>query len=131
MKRSGIADLPLHGGPVPDWLAHRMTLLGAGITEAIVRDYGVSAFLSRLSDPFWFHAFGSVLGMDWHPSGITTSAVGTVATSSLHEWYMRRSARKSTCILRLSLRGSTGNRIQRSNDPGRGGLGLDGAIDSR
>jgi uncharacterized protein len=78
MKRSGIADLPLHGGRVPAWLAQRMTLLGAGITEAIVRDYGVSAFLSRLSDPFWFQAFGSVLGMDWHSSGITTSVMGAL-----------------------------------------------------
>ena len=78
MKRSGIADLPLHGGRVPAWLAERMTLLGAGITEAIVRDYGVSAFLSRLSDPFWFQAFGSVMGMDWHSSGITTSVMGAL-----------------------------------------------------
>jgi hypothetical protein len=78
MKRSGFADLPLHGGRVPAWLAERMTLLGAGITEAIVRDYGVSAFLSRLSDPFWFQAFGSVLGMDWHSSGITTSVMGAL-----------------------------------------------------
>jgi uncharacterized protein len=78
MKRSGIADLPLHGGRVPAWLAERMTRLGAGITEAIVRDYGVSAFLSRLSDPFWFQAFGSVLGMDWHSSGITTSVMGAL-----------------------------------------------------
>src|SRR5207244_2550610 len=72
------ADLPLHGGRVPPWLAERMTLLGTAITEAIVRDYGVSAFLSRLSDPFWFQAFGSVLGMDWHSSGITTSVMGAL-----------------------------------------------------
>src|SRR5947208_14033462 len=52
MKRSGIADLPLHGGRVPDWLAQRMTRLGAAITEAIVYDYGAAAFLSQLSDPF-------------------------------------------------------------------------------
>src|SRR5262245_65083704 len=78
MKRSGIADLPLHGGRVPQWLAERMTRLGTAITAAIVRDYGVSAFLSRLSDPFWFQAFGSVLGMDWHSSGITTSVMGAL-----------------------------------------------------
>lgn len=56
MKRSGIADLPLHGGRVPSWLAGRMTRLGAAIVEIIVRDHGASAFLSRLSDPFWFQA---------------------------------------------------------------------------
>jgi hypothetical protein len=78
MNRSGTADLPLHGGRVPPWLAERMTRLGAAITEAIVRQYGVSAFLSRLSDPFWFQAFGSVLGMDWHSSGITTSVMGAL-----------------------------------------------------
>ena len=78
MKRSGTADLPLHGGRVPQWLAHRMTTLGTGITEAIVHDYGTSGFLSRLSDPFWFQAFGAVMGMDWHSSGITTSVMGAL-----------------------------------------------------
>ncbi len=78
MKRSGIADLPLHGGRVPPWLAERMTKLGTAITETIVHDYGASAFLSRLSDPFWFQAFGAVMGMDWHSSGITTSVMGAL-----------------------------------------------------
>jgi uncharacterized protein len=78
MKRSGVADLPLHGGRVPAWLAERMTRLGSAITEAIVYDYGTSAFLSRLSDPFWFQALGSVMGMDWHSSGITTSVMGAL-----------------------------------------------------
>ena len=78
MKRSGVADLPLHGGRVPEWLAQRMTRLGTAITEAIVYDYGTSAFLSRLSDPFWFQAFGAVMGMDWHSSGVTTSVMGAL-----------------------------------------------------
>lgn len=78
MKRSGVADLPLHGGRVPSWLAQRMTMLGTGITEAIVRDYGTCGFLSRLSDPFWFQALGAVMGMDWHSSGITTSVMGAL-----------------------------------------------------
>jgi uncharacterized protein len=78
MKRSGVADLPLHGGRVPQWLAERMTKLGTAITESIVSDYGTSAFLSRLSDPFWFQALGSVMGMDWHSSGITTSVMGAL-----------------------------------------------------
>src|SRR5213083_2757365 len=78
MKRSGVADLPLHGGRVPHWLAERMTRLGTAITETIVHDYGSSAFLSRLSDPFWFQAYGSVMGMDWHSSGITTSVMGAL-----------------------------------------------------
>jgi len=78
MKRSGVADLPLHGGRVPQWLAERMTQLGTAIAEAIIRDYGASSFLSRLSDPFWFQALGSVMGMDWHSSGITTSVMGAL-----------------------------------------------------
>jgi hypothetical protein len=78
MLRSGHADLPLHGGHVPPWLAERMTLLGTAIVENILYHYGPSAFLSRLSDPFWFQALGSVMGMDWHSSGITTSVMGAL-----------------------------------------------------
>jgi hypothetical protein len=78
MKRSGFADLPLHGGRVPPWLSQRMTKLGSAIAENIIYNYGNGEFLSRLSDPFWFQAFGSVMGMDWHSSGITTSVVGAL-----------------------------------------------------
>jgi hypothetical protein len=78
VKRSGIADLPLHGGRVPAWLAGRMERLGTGIVEAVVHHYGRGALLSRLSDPFWFQALGSVMGMDWHSSGITTSVIGAL-----------------------------------------------------
>src|SRR5947209_6267680 len=78
MKRSGSADLPLHGGRVPPWLAERMTRLGTAISESVVYHYGPSELLTRLSDPFWFQAFGSVMGMDWHSSGITTSVLGAL-----------------------------------------------------
>ena len=78
LKRSGFADLPLHGGRVPRWLAERMTKLGAAVTETIVHDHGASACLSRLSDPFWFQALGAVMGMDWHSSGVTTSVMGAL-----------------------------------------------------
>jgi hypothetical protein len=78
MQRSGVANLPLHGGRIPQWLADRMTSLGTAITEAIIRDYGAPAFLSRLSDPFWFQALGAVMGMDWHSSGITTAVMGAL-----------------------------------------------------
>jgi hypothetical protein len=78
MKRSGTADLPLHGGRVPPWLADRMTELGTAIAEHIVMHHGASEFLTRLSDPFWFQAFGCVMGMDWHSSGITTSVMGAL-----------------------------------------------------
>ncbi|HEU4710917.1 MAG TPA: DUF763 domain-containing protein [Pyrinomonadaceae bacterium] len=45
MKRSGFADLPLHGGRVPLWLAERMTKLGTAITETVVHHYGTSTAL--------------------------------------------------------------------------------------
>jgi len=78
MKRSGVADLPLHNGRVPEWLASRMTLMGTAISESVLYHYGASALLSRLSDPWWFQAFGAVMGMDWHSSGITTSVMGAL-----------------------------------------------------
>ena len=78
MKRSGTADLPLHGGRVPPWLASRMTELGTAIAESILLTYGATELLTRLSDPFWFQAFGCVMGMDWHSSGITTSVMGAL-----------------------------------------------------
>jgi hypothetical protein len=77
-RRSGSADLPLHGGRVPPWLAERMSSLGAVIAEAIVHHYGRDEFLARLAHPFWFQAFGAVMGMDWHSSGITTSVIGAL-----------------------------------------------------
>ncbi|MEO1516771.1 MAG: DUF763 domain-containing protein [Bacteroidota bacterium] len=72
------ADLPLHHGKVPAWLATRMSKLGRAIVEAIVIEYGQKELLERLSDPLWFQSFGAVLGMDWHSSGITTSVVGAL-----------------------------------------------------
>jgi uncharacterized protein len=77
-RRTGSADLPLHGGRVPTWLATRMSSLGAVITQAIVHHYGRDEFLQRLSHPFWFQSFGAVMGMDWHSSGITTSVIGAL-----------------------------------------------------
>jgi hypothetical protein len=77
-QRAGTADLPLHGGRVPQWLAARMARLGAVITETIVHHYGRDEFLRRLSHPFWFQSFGAVMGMDWHSSGITTSVIGAL-----------------------------------------------------
>lgn len=78
MKRSGSADLPLHYGSVPKWLAERMARLGFAITESILTEYGKEEILRRLSDPFWFQSFGAVMGMDWHSSGITTSVMGAL-----------------------------------------------------
>ncbi|MEJ2005581.1 MAG: DUF763 domain-containing protein, partial [Cyclobacteriaceae bacterium] len=81
MRRTGSADLPLHGGRVPYWLASRMERLGGAIAESIIEEYGISVFLERISDPAWFQAFGCVLGMDWHSSGITTSVLAALRRS--------------------------------------------------
>jgi hypothetical protein len=78
MSRKGYADMPLHYGKVPQWLASRMSLLGGAIAEAIVLEYGRSMLLKKMSDPFWFQSLGCVLGMDWHSSGITTSVMGAL-----------------------------------------------------
>jgi len=78
MSKTGYADLPLHYGRVPRWLAERMTRLGGAIVEAIVLEYGKGEVLRRLSDPLWFQSLGCVLGMDWHSSGITTSVMGSL-----------------------------------------------------
>ncbi|MGI9544123.1 MAG: DUF763 domain-containing protein [Cyclobacteriaceae bacterium] len=81
MKPRRHADLPLHHGRVPKWLAKRMSILGGAIMEAIVVEYGKEEVFRRLSDPFWFQSLGCVLGMDWHSSGITTSVMGALKTA--------------------------------------------------
>jgi len=75
IRNSGHADLPLHTGTVPRWLADRMMMLGTLIVESLVYNFGPDEVLVRLSDPLWFQSFGAVMGMDWHSSGITTSVM--------------------------------------------------------
>ncbi len=77
-RRAGSADLPLHGGRVPPWLAARMNRLAGVMTEAIVVHYGRDEFLRRLAHPFWFQSFGAVIGMDWHSSGVTTTVLSAL-----------------------------------------------------
>src|SRR5262245_44653310 len=77
-RSTGSADLPLHHGRVPKWLAARMSRLGAVMSQAIIHHYGRDELLRRLANPFWFQAFGAVMGMDWHSSGITTSVIAAL-----------------------------------------------------
>lgn len=81
MQHAGSADLLLHHGHVPKWLAERMSKLGGAITEAILIEFGKKEFIQRMSDPAWFQSLGCVLGMDWHSSGITTSVMGALKTA--------------------------------------------------
>jgi uncharacterized protein len=78
MGPTGTATLPLHYGRVPTWLSCRMATLGRVITEAVILQYGRDEYLRRLAHPGWFQAFGAVMGMDWHSSGITTSVLGAL-----------------------------------------------------
>jgi hypothetical protein len=55
-----------------------MTRLAREIICHLVAEYGAEGALKRLADPFWFQAFGCVLGFDWHSSGITTTTCGAV-----------------------------------------------------
>ncbi|HZQ43014.1 MAG TPA: DUF763 domain-containing protein [Acidobacteriaceae bacterium] len=124
MKRSGTADLPLHNGRVPPWLAERMTELGAAITEHVVLSYGPSEFLTRLSDPFWFQALGCVMGMDWHSSGITTSVMGA----------LKRGLNSRAADLGFTICGGRGRHSKRTPDELRAVCsrnGLDGELLAR
>jgi len=76
--RTGIAHLPLHYGKAPSWLFQRMKALSREIILFIIDAYGTEEVLLRLSDPFWFQAFGCVLGFDWHSSGVTTTVCGAM-----------------------------------------------------
>jgi hypothetical protein len=77
-QRTGIANLPLHYGKVPPWLFMRMSQLAREITIVTITEFGAGEMLRRLSDPFWFQAFGCVLGYDWHSSGVTTTVCGAI-----------------------------------------------------
>jgi uncharacterized protein len=78
MHRTGIAELPLHGGKVPPWLFQRMVKLGREIIRLIIEDNGPEEILRRISDPYWFQSLGCVLGFDWHSSGVTTTVCGAL-----------------------------------------------------
>src|SRR5438105_4942368 len=100
-----------------------MAKLGTAITESILLHYGRSAFLSRLSDPFWFQAFGSVMGMDWHSSGVTTSVMGA----------LKRGLHPRARELGLEICGGRGKHSRRTPEELRGlaerrGLDADGLV---
>src|SRR5919201_5489981 len=78
MRRTGIANLPLHGGRAPAWLFGRMTRLARALVLTMREDMSAKVLLDRLSDPYWFQAFGCLLGFDWHSSGVTTTVCGAL-----------------------------------------------------
>lgn len=78
LARTGFAQLPLHNGKAPRYLFERMVSLSREILIFLVSEFGRMEALRRLSDPYWFQAFGCVLGFDWHSSGLTTTVCGAV-----------------------------------------------------
>jgi len=76
--KTGVANLPLHYGSAPRWLFEKMVKLGREISLVIILEYGVGEYLKKLADPWWFQAFGCVLGFDWHSSGLTTTVCGAL-----------------------------------------------------
>ena len=81
MYRTGFANLPLHGGKAPSWLTGRMRKLATEIASIMIEEHGTAKFIERLSDPYWFQAFGCVLAYDWHSSGVTTVVTGILKTA--------------------------------------------------
>jgi len=76
--RTGTADLPLHSGKAPQWLMRRMIRLSRAVVDLMAEEFGTGYVLRRLADPFWFQAFGCLLGFDWHSSGLTTTVCGAL-----------------------------------------------------
>ncbi|MDI9576854.1 MAG: DUF763 domain-containing protein [Thermoproteota archaeon] len=76
-----MANLPLHGGKAPSWLTVRMRKLAREIANVIIEEYGTDELVFRLSDPYWFQAFGCVLAYDWHSSGVTTVVTGVLKSA--------------------------------------------------
>jgi hypothetical protein len=108
-KRTGYASLPLHGGKAPAWLFSRMVRLSREILTHIVQEYGAREVLRRLSDPFWFQAFGCVLGFDWHSSGVTTTVCGAVKEAlgdTGREWGLFAAGGKGGALRRKARRKS-------------------------
>jgi uncharacterized protein len=81
MYRTGVANLPLHGGKAPLWLTGRMRKMAKEIASIIIEEQGTAKFIARLSDPYWFQALGCVLAYDWHSSGVTTVVTGILKTA--------------------------------------------------
>ncbi len=76
MEIEGIADLPLHTGHVPPWLAPLMKRLAKAIIDVMVIELGPEKVIERFSNPLWFQAFNNSIGMDWDSSGSTTVVTG-------------------------------------------------------
>ena len=48
------------------------------MVEAIIQEHGKAGFIERMAHPFWFQSFGTVIGMDWNSSGVTTTVLNVL-----------------------------------------------------
>ena len=78
LKRTGVADLRLHGGYASRWLFSRMVKLAREIFVIMVDEFGTDEVLVRLSNPLFFQACSNVLEFDWDSSGATTVTCGVL-----------------------------------------------------
>jgi hypothetical protein len=76
--KTAVVNLPLHDGKCPSWLFARMRKLGSVVSEIIINEFGQESYLKRLADPYFFQAFGCLMGMDWHSSGTTSTVCGAL-----------------------------------------------------
>ncbi len=74
-----IAYLPLHSGKVPPKLFNYMVKLGRPLLKYMIDELGEEELLIRFGNPFFFQAFGCILGFDWHSSGVTTVVTGVLS----------------------------------------------------
>jgi len=78
MIGSGTIGMPLHWGRMPRWFTENMGEMTKAVIESVVQNYGKSELLTRMSDPSWFQALGSVAGMQYNSSGVTAAVLGSV-----------------------------------------------------
>lgn len=124
--RTGIANLPLHYGKAPPWLFQRMVKLAREIVIAIVSEFSPDEVLRRLSDPFWFQAFGCVLGYDWHSSGVTTTLCGAVKEGiqrDFDRWFIKELNGELTVNLAWYVFGDKGFQSAEKSDEASEGFG--------
>ncbi|GIW66031.1 MAG: hypothetical protein KatS3mg094_550 [Candidatus Parcubacteria bacterium] len=79
--KTGIATFSLDTGKCPKWLFERMEKLAGIISEIIIEEFGEEEFVRRLSDPYWFQAFGCALAFDWNSSGLTVTTTAALKSA--------------------------------------------------
>jgi len=76
--KTGTATFSLDTGRCPKWLFERMKKLAGIMSEIIIEEFGEEKFLEKLSDPYWFQAFGCALAFDWNSSGLTVTTTAAL-----------------------------------------------------